>query len=75
MIAAVRDREPGDEVEVVVVRDGEEQRFSVVLAERPPDPTAEATEPPTVRRNRLTTIDSYGQNADHGRLAGSPASR
>ena len=37
VIAAVRDREPGDEVEVVVVRDGEEQRFSIVLAERPPD--------------------------------------
>ena len=39
VIAAVRDREPGDEVEVVVVRDGEEQRFSVVLAERSPDTT------------------------------------
>ena len=39
VIAAVRDREPGDEVEVVVVRDGEEQRFSVVLAERPPETT------------------------------------
>jgi S1-C subfamily serine protease len=37
VIAAVRDREPGDEVEVVVVRDGEEQRFSIVLAERPPE--------------------------------------
>ena len=37
VIAAVRDREPGDEVEVVVVRDGEEQRFTIVLAERPPD--------------------------------------
>ena len=35
VIAAVRDREPGDEIEVVVVRDGEEERFSVVLAERP----------------------------------------
>jgi putative serine protease PepD len=35
VVAAVRDREPGDEVEVVVVRDGEEQTFAVVLAERP----------------------------------------
>jgi len=35
----VRDREPGDEVEVVVVRDGEEEHFSVVLAERPPETT------------------------------------
>jgi S1-C subfamily serine protease len=35
VVAAVRDREPGDEVEVVVVRDGEEQTFQVVLAERP----------------------------------------
>ena len=39
VIAAVRDREPGDEVEVVVVRDGEEEHFSVVLAERPPETT------------------------------------
>ncbi len=37
VVAAVRDREPGDEVEVVVVRDGEEQIFEVVLAERPDD--------------------------------------
>jgi putative serine protease PepD len=35
VVAAVRDREPGDEVEVVVLRDGEEQTFAVVLAERP----------------------------------------
>jgi S1-C subfamily serine protease len=35
VVAAVRDREPGDEVEVVVLRDGEEQTFDVVLAERP----------------------------------------
>jgi putative serine protease PepD len=35
VVAAVRDHEPGDEVEVVVVRDGEEQTFEVVLAERP----------------------------------------
>jgi S1-C subfamily serine protease len=37
VIAAIRDREPGDEVEVVVVRDGKEQTFSVVLTERPED--------------------------------------
>jgi S1-C subfamily serine protease len=37
VVAAVRDREPGDEVEVVVLRDGEEQTFQVVLAERPPE--------------------------------------
>ncbi len=35
VIAAVRDHEPGDEVEVVIVRDGEQETFSVVLAERP----------------------------------------
>ena len=35
VVAAVRDREPGDEVEVVVLRDGEEETFDVVLAERP----------------------------------------
>jgi len=39
VIAAVRDREPGDEVEVVVVRDGDEERFAVTLEERPPDTT------------------------------------
>ncbi|MGH9272959.1 MAG: S1C family serine protease [Ilumatobacteraceae bacterium] len=39
VVAAIRDHEPGDEVEVVVVRDGDEQRFSVVLDERPPDTT------------------------------------
>ena len=39
VIAAIRDREPGDEIEVVVVRDGAEERFSIVLAERPPDST------------------------------------
>jgi putative serine protease PepD len=37
VIAAIRDHEPGDEVDVVVVRDGEEQTFSVELAERPDD--------------------------------------
>ena len=37
VIAAIRDHEPGDEVEVVVVRDGEEETFSVVLAEREDD--------------------------------------
>jgi S1-C subfamily serine protease len=35
VVAAVRDREPGDEVEVVVIREGEEQTFDVTLAERP----------------------------------------
>jgi len=35
VVASVRDHEPGDEVEVVVLRDGEEQSFSVTLAERP----------------------------------------
>ena len=39
VIAAVRDREPGDEVDVVVVRDGEEEHFTIVLAERPPETT------------------------------------
>lgn len=39
VIAAVRDREPGDEVEVVVVRDGGEERFTVTLEERPPETT------------------------------------
>ena len=37
VIAAIRDLEPGDEVAVVVVRDGEETAFTVGLAERPPD--------------------------------------
>jgi putative serine protease PepD len=37
VIAAIRDHEPGDEVDVVVVRDGEEQTFQVELAERPDD--------------------------------------
>ena len=37
VIAAVRDHEPGDEVEVVVVRDGAEETFTVVLAGRPDD--------------------------------------
>ena len=35
VIAAVRDHEPGDEVEVVIVRDGEQESFTIVLAERP----------------------------------------
>jgi putative serine protease PepD len=37
VIAAIRDHEPGDAVDVVVVRDGDEQTFSVELAERPDD--------------------------------------
>ena len=39
VIAAIRDREPGDEVDVVVVRDGEEHSYTIVLTERPPDST------------------------------------
>jgi putative serine protease PepD len=35
VVAAVRDHQPGDEVEVVVLRDGETQTFEVTLAERP----------------------------------------
>ena len=37
VIAAVRDHEPGDEIPVVVVRDGEEETFDVTLVERPAD--------------------------------------
>ena len=37
VIAAVRDHEPGDEIPVVVVRDGEEETFDVTLVERQPD--------------------------------------
>ena len=37
VIAAVRDHEPGDEVAVVVVRDGEEETFDVTLVERAAD--------------------------------------
>jgi len=37
VIAAIRDHEPGDEVAVVVVRDGEQQTFDVTLAERAED--------------------------------------
>lgn len=37
VIAAVRDHAPGDEVAVVVVRDGDEHTFSVTLAEREDD--------------------------------------
>ena len=35
VVAAVRDHQPGDDVEVVVLRDGETQTFEVTLAERP----------------------------------------
>ncbi len=35
VVAAVRDHQPGDEVEVVVLRDGETQTFQVTLTERP----------------------------------------
>ncbi len=34
LVAAIRDREPGDEVEIVVLRDGEAITISVVLAAR-----------------------------------------
>ena len=37
VIAAIRDHEPGDEVAVVVVRDGEQRTFDVTLAERTAD--------------------------------------
>jgi putative serine protease PepD len=37
LIAAIRDREPGDSVAVVVLRDGERRTFDVVLVERPGD--------------------------------------
>jgi S1-C subfamily serine protease len=37
VVAAVRDHQPGDEVEVVVLRDGETQTFQVTLTERPDD--------------------------------------
>ena len=37
VIAAVRDHEPGDEIPVVVVRDGKERTFDVTLVERQPD--------------------------------------
>jgi len=35
VVAAVRDREPGDEIDIVATRDGAEQNFTVTLAERP----------------------------------------
>jgi len=35
VIAAIRDRQPGDDVAVVVVRDGEESTYTVGLIERP----------------------------------------
>ena len=41
VIAAVRDHEPGDEIPVVVVRDGEEETFDVTLVERPARLTGE----------------------------------
>ena len=37
VIAVIRDQSPGDEVSVVVVRDGEEQTFDVTLGEREED--------------------------------------
>lgn len=38
VIAAIRDREPGDQIDVIVVRQGEEQSVTVTLAERPAEP-------------------------------------
>lgn len=35
LVAVIRDHEPGDEVEVVVRRDGELETFTIVLVERP----------------------------------------
>jgi S1-C subfamily serine protease len=40
LLGALRRFEPGDEVEVTVVRDGEEQTVEVVLGELPDDPAA-----------------------------------
>ena len=37
VIAAIRDHEPGDEVEVVVVRESDEETFAVILGERDDD--------------------------------------
>ncbi|MEO7398808.1 MAG: PDZ domain-containing protein, partial [Ilumatobacteraceae bacterium] len=37
VIGAIRDNEPGDEVTVVVERDGERMSFDVTLIERPAD--------------------------------------
>ncbi len=37
VIAAIRDHEPGDEVEVVVVRESDEETFAVTLGEREDD--------------------------------------
>jgi putative serine protease PepD len=37
VVAAVRDHQPGDEVEVVVLRDGHKETFDVTLAKRPDD--------------------------------------
>jgi S1-C subfamily serine protease len=35
VVAAVRDREPGNQIEVVVLRDGEQRTLTVTLGERP----------------------------------------
>jgi putative serine protease PepD len=35
LVAAIRDREPGDEVDITVLRDGERRTFTVVLTNRP----------------------------------------
>ena len=66
VIAAVRDREPGDEVEVVVVRDGKEKTFTVVLAERRasrrlPDLSVEPRSGRSDGQFGLTTLVAGGQ--------------
>lgn len=38
LIAAIRDLEPGTEVAVTVIRDGQEQTLTATLTARPPDP-------------------------------------
>jgi S1-C subfamily serine protease len=35
LVAAIRDREPGDELEIIVFRGGDRLTLSVVLASRP----------------------------------------
>ncbi len=37
LLARLRDREPGDEVEIVVLRDGDRREIGVTLADRPDD--------------------------------------
>ena len=37
VIGAIRDNEPGDEVTVVIERDGEQKSFDVILTDQPPE--------------------------------------